>query len=448
MDHESSIGVGLIGCGTVGSGVARLLSEERESYARRLGRPVGLRRVLVRDVNKRERSRHVDAALLTDDLSAFLDTPDMPIVIEVAGGRDPIGDHVRRALTAGKHVVTANKSLLAAEGVELFALARRQNVCIAFEASCGGGIPIVTTLQFGLSANRFQALYGILNGTCNYILTEMTQGGKTYAQALEEAQQEGFAEADPTLDISGQDAAEKLAILASLAFGVQVEPGMVGCEGIDRLDLVDIRFGRELGYEIKLLAIAERCPVSSQPEAESLEALSVRVDPCFIHAEQPMAQIHGSFNALASYGHAVGYTMHLGRGAGQMPTASAVVADLLNVASGWYPESFARLALWPDQHGPPNLMQGDDVESRFYLRFSAKDEPGVIAQVGRILGDANISMRAMLQHEIAAGQFVPIVIVTHGARRGAVTQALDDITELDVIEGTPICIPIVDMPEG
>ena len=330
--NDGSIGIGMIGCGTVGGGVARLLCDQADLYTRRLGRPLELRRVLVRDVNKADREPSVPRDVLTDDADAFFDTPNMSIVVEVAGGTGPAAQFVRRAIESGRHVVTANKSLLADQGPDLFALARQHNVAVAFEASCGGGIPIVTALKFGLMANRIDAMYGILNGTCNYILTQMTQQGETYSDALRDAQRLGYAEADPTLDVSGRDAAEKLAILASLAFGVRVHASQVWSEGIDTLDLDDIRFGAELGYDIKLLAIGERVPsrkvTSHKSESRKSEShksqvgdaeseglatcdfstcdssVSLRVHPCFIARSEPLAQVHGSFNALSVFGHA------------------------------------------------------------------------------------------------------------------------------------------------
>jgi homoserine dehydrogenase len=363
----------------------------------------------------------------------------MPIIVEVAGGRGVMSTYVRRALESGKHVITANKAMLAAEGPELFALARKHKVAIAFEASVAGGIPVITAMQFGLMANRIDALYGILNGTCNYILTEMTREGKSYATALAEAQAKGYAEVDPTLDVSGKDAAQKLAVLASLAFGVSVHESDVWNEGIDSLDLADIRFAAELGYDIKLLAIAERT-------ANGDSALSLRVHPSFIHASAPLAQVRGSFNALSVYGHAVGHTMSYGRGAGQMPTASAVVSDILNVASGWYPLACQTMHLLSDRQARVQTVAANDLVSRFYIRMTALDVPGVMAKVSDILGQAGISLSAILQHEANVGQFVPLVIVTHKARQGALLDAINQIERLDVIDGKPVCIRIVDMP--
>ncbi|MCE9592421.1 MAG: homoserine dehydrogenase [Planctomycetes bacterium] len=448
---ESVIGVGMIGCGTVGGGVATLLREMSDVYARRAGTRLELRRVLVRDAARAAASGLVDRSIITNDAEAFFETPGMSIVVEVAGGRD-VSRHVRRAITSGKHIVTANKTMLAAEGDELFALARKHSVSIAFEASCGGGIPIITAMQFGLMANRIEALYGILNGTCNYILTEMVQKDKPYAVALKEAQELGFAEADPTLDVSGRDAAQKLAVLASLAFGAHVTDGQVPSEGIDTLDLQDIRFAGELGYTIKLLAIAERegfgRDTANGPAAPGATKLSLRVQPCFVHKTLPLAQVNGSYNALSVYGHANGHTMYYGRGAGRMPTASAVVSDLLNVASGWYPQAFSRMRLWCDSHEPVNLVDPGDLESRFYLRINALDVPGVMGKVSTALGEMGISISAILQHEAAVGKMVPVVITTHRARRGALMTAMDRIEKLDVIGGRPVAIRIVDMPQS
>ncbi len=430
----------MIGCGTVGGGVAQLLHQQRDLYRARLGKTLELRRVLIRNSNK-PRCAEIDPGIITTDAEAFFTTPGLDIFVEVAGGEGGISQYVRRVLEMGKHVVTANKSLLAKHGSELFALARQNKAAIGFEASCAGGIPIITALQFGLMANRIDALYGILNGTSNYILTEMTQRGKTYVQALREAQQRGFAEADPTLDVSGKDAAQKLAILASLAFGVRADDSLVWCEGIDTLRLEDIRFAAELGYDIKLLGIAERKAGQDQP-------LSLRVHPCFVHKTTQLAQVQGPFNALSIYGHATGHTMYYGRGAGQLPTASAVVSDLLNIASGWYPHAFAAMNLWCDTHQPPQLLDPDELVSRYFLRISAKDVPGTMAKVSVILGESGISLGALLQHEVRVGDFVPVVIITHSARQGSVMRALKQIERLDIIQGKPVCIRIVDLPEG
>lgn len=435
---QAAIGVGIIGCGTVGSGVVELLTQEAAVYARRIGRAIQVRRVLVRNPQGACERTGLTDAIVTKDADSFFATADMPIVIEVAGGKGVVSEYVRKALSLGKHVITANKSLLAAEGPELLALARKHKVSLAFEASCAGGIPIITALNYGLMANQIHAFYGILNGTCNFILSEMVQKGKSYDVALKEAQELGFAEADPTMDVSGQDAAQKLAILASMAFGARVGEKQVRCEGIDKLQLEDIQYGSELGYGIKLLGIAERQPAG----------LSLSVQPCFIHDDEPLANVHGSFNAVSVYGHAVGHTMYLGRGAGKLPTASAIVSDLLNVASGWYPKAFGDMQLWADQYEPAATVESDELQSRFYIRMTARDVPGVIAKVSKVLGDAGIGLSSILQHEANAGQWVPLVVTTHLARQGALRKAVHEISQMDISQGELVVIRVVDMPKG
>ena len=435
--------LGMIGLGTVGGGVAELLNTHADLYAQRLGRPLRLKRVLVRDLDKAKQAGHVDADRLTDDADTLLNDPDIGLVIEVAGGVDPVGSLVRRALESGKHVVTANKSLLAKRGPELFALARQHGVSIAFEASCGGGIPCVTALQFGLMANTIHGLYGILNGTCNYILTEMTQHAKTYADALADAKQLGYAEADETLDVSGADSAQKLAILASLAFGTDIRGDDVPCHGIDVLDLEDVRFGAELGYDIKLIASAERWP--------GRDWVCLNTRPCFVHKSEQLARVHGSYNALSVVGDAVGHTMYYGRGAGAGPTASAVLSDVMAVATGWYPRAFAELRLTPDLYERAPLVEEMDTESRWYLRFDTADEPGVMAKATAALGERGISLSAILQHDApeTAGQHdgtVPVVITTHRARLGDLADAANDIAALDTTRGTPVILRILDLP--
>jgi homoserine dehydrogenase len=441
---NEAIGVGLIGCGTVGSGVVELLVKQADLYARRLGRPLELRGVLVRPQDVDYKTEHVPEGKLLTDAEAFFALPDMHILVELGGGRGVISQFVRRALSEGKHVVTANKALLAAEGPELFALARENNVSIGFEASCGGGIPIITALNCGIMANHVQALYGILNGTCNYILTEMTQKNKDYATALAEAQAEGFAEADPTLDVNGGDTAHKLAILASLAYGVKATDDQVRCVGIDTLDLDDVKFGSELGYEIKLLGIAERvdAPDAAHPK------LALSVQPCFVHAYEQLAQVSGPFNALSVFGNFVGHTMYYGRGAGREPTASAVVSDVLNTASGWYGQAFGAMRIWPDQQQDVQLVDLSQVTSRWYLRFDVKDEPGVLAKLCTILGESGISIQGVIQHESKNTAFVPLVITTHEASQGALQVALATIEQLPTVDKKPVCIRIADMPDG
>ena len=436
---RNPLGLGLIGAGTVGAGVVKLIIEQAEVYAQRLGRPLELRKILVRD-RSAKRDPIVPGALLTDAPDELLHDKRIEVVVEVAGGIHPIKGYVMRALETGRHVVTANKALLAAHGAELFALARRHKVAIAFEASCGGTIPMLAALKFGLAANRVDAVCGILNGTCNYILTQMSDAGWTYAQALADAQDKGYAEADPTLDVTGADAAQKLAIVASLAFSAAAHEEDVSVSGIDKLEADDIAFGKELGYVVKLLAIGERTD----------GGLLLAVEPCFVHCGEPLAQVRGAFNALSVFGHASGHVMLYGKGAGQMPTASAVVSDILNVAGGWYPQAFANLNIWPDQHPPAHIVNPAQKLTRYYLRMAAKDQPGVVARISKALGDHQISISAIVQHENndpRAPGFVPLVITTHRTRQGDVMAAAEEIAELDVIRGQPVCIRIVDLPK-
>lgn len=435
---EDRIGIGLIGCGTVGQGVAKLLSEQGDWYARKVGRPLAVRRVLVRNPSAK-RDCPLDGSVFTDDPEKLFGDEGISIVVEVAGGIDEAGEYVRRALESGRHVVTANKALLARHGVELCALAHRRGCCIAFEGSCAGGIPVLAALKFGLAANRIHAVYGILNGTSNYILTQMAERGASYAEALAEAQAQGYAEADPTLDVGGGDAAQKLAIISSLAFGASVDESDVSCEGIDRVDVLDIRHGAELGYQMKLLAVGELRD----------GAVALRVQPCFVHHNEPLAQVRLADNALSVYGDAVGHTMYYGPGAGQMPTASAVVGDLLNVAGGWYPQAFASMRIWPDQHEPVRLLPADEVNTRYYLRIDAPDRSGELSRIAGILGEHGISICSVLQHETANdGGFVPVVITTYRAAEGAVERAAQEMVRTGTAQHHPVCIRIVDLPAG
>jgi homoserine dehydrogenase len=434
---ERSIGIALLGCGIVGGGVVKILTEQREMLRRRTGIAFDVRHVVVRDPAK---ARGVLPAGLkaATDAKAAIEAKDTDVVIELMGGTGAAKAAVEQALRLGKPVVTANKSLLAANGAELFSLAKKHEACIAFEASAGGGVPIINALVRGLVANRIDALVGIVNGTCNVILTRMTRNGWSYEQALKEAQEKGFAEADPTLDVSGRDAAQKLALLASLAFNVRVSESDIHVEGIDKLQKVDIEFARELGYVVKLLAIAERW---------DHDRLALRVHPTLVHGNDVLAEVSGSFNAISVYGHALGHSLFYGRGAGQMPTASAVVSDLVGVALGSAQAEFRQLRVFPDTTPPASVLPFHELHSRYYLRLLAKDVPGVLAQVTRALGDHGISLSAIHQRETDAGQFVPVVITTHLAREGAMQAALAEIDALPVISAPSACVRIIDAPQ-
>lgn len=437
---ESTTGICLLGHGVVGAGVVRILAEQRELLAGRTAQRFDVRHVVVRDPE-----RHAGAAdarhgklPLTADAHAAIDDPRTQIVVELIGGTTHAATLIERALKLGKPVVTANKSLLAARGAELFALARKHDTCIAFEASCGGGIPIIDALSRGLVANRIDAMLGILNGTCNVILTRMTRNGWTFADALAEAQKLGFAEADPTLDVSGRDTAQKLALLAGLAFNVRVRESDLHVEGIEQLQPADIAFARELGYVIKLLAIAER--------ANGTGKLALRVHPTLVHKDDVLAEVNGGFNAISVYGHALGHTLFYGRGAGAGPTASAVVADLVAVAVGTTPLLFKSLRIFPDSVPAVDVLPFEETRTRYYLRLTCKDEPGVLGQVTQVLGRHAISLSAIRQQETHDGQYVPVVITTHQAREGAMRASLGAIDALATIQGPSVCLRIVDMP--
>ncbi len=428
--------VGLIGCGVVGQGVVRLLQAEADEIERKTGLRLELARVADKDTAQ-PRLAEVPESRITADAGAVLDDPEISVVIELVGGTGIAREFVLRALRGGKHVVTANKALLAKFGKEIYSTARAAGCCVAFEASCGGGIPLILPLRTGLIANRIDAIYGILNGTCNYILTEMGQKSKSYADALKEAQAAGFAELDPTLDVSGGDTAHKLAVLASLAFACDVDVNRLHVEGIQQLDAQDLAAGRELGYVCKLLGIAARTDAG----------LSLRVHPSFVRKDHPLASTGGSFNAISIYGNWVGHTLYYGRGAGAKPTASAVVADLVDVALGNAGRTFEQFRIFNDVTEPPVYASMDDLRMRFYVRLTVADQPGVMAQITRVFGDRGISLRAVTQHEPAGRgslDTVPVVVLTHEAAEGRMREALQAIAGLDMVRDQPVMIRVIE----
>ncbi|MBN2512802.1 MAG: homoserine dehydrogenase [Sedimentisphaerales bacterium] len=434
---NNPIRIGLVGFGTVGSGVARLLLEQTDAIYQRTGMRLELACVVDKDTNTK-RPVQLPPGLLTSDLGRILNDPTIQIGIELVGGLAFAKQVHEQLLSAGKHVITANKALLAEYGRELFTFAKKQQKCIAFEGSCAGGIPIISALRTGLPANRITSLYGILNGTCNYILTNMTQKGLDFPTALSQAQQKGYAEADPTLDINGTDSAHKLAILASLAFGYQFTTKDISIEGIDNIQIEDITNAQEMGYVLKLLAIGQ---------ADQQGAISLRVHPSLIHEDTPLARVGGPFNTLSVFGHAVGNTMFFGRGAGMMPTASAVVADIIEIALGNSQRLFDSMPmLRNNQH--PTIQNIDDITSRYYIRLMAKDVPGVTAKYAQVLGMHNISISGAIQHEgIGPNNTVPVIVTTHPTQQKNINAALDELSKLDVIGSRPICIRIVEIPE-
>lgn len=428
------VAVGMLGLGTVGSGVARLLLNSAERLRRRSGRRLDLKAVLVRDPQK-ERACEVPADRVFTDPSRVIDDPDIQVVIEAMGGTDPTRQLVLAALAAGKDVVTANKALLAEHGPEIFARARKAGRCVSFEASVGGGIPIVHALGVSLVANQIQSLAAIVNGTCNFILTSMTRDGLAYDVALGQAQERGYAEADPTLDVDGTDTAHKLAVLAQLAFGASVTTRQIPRQGIDELQLADIRYAGELGYAVKLLAIAELSP----------EGVELRVAPTLVKHGTPLAEVSGPYNAIRVVGDAVGDTLFYGRGAGMMPTASAVVGDLVDVMTGRAALTFRALQLWPDDAPPAVLATPSHIRSRYYLRFMIDDQPGVIGAIAQILGTHHVSIASIIQHDpgdTSPDSPVPLVIMTHVAVQADITAALAEIDRLDTVRPPTVCLGV------
>lgn len=428
--------VGLIGFGTVGSGVVRLLTQHEERFLKRLGAPVLLKKVADLDL-ERPRPVPLDPALLTRNSQEILDDPEIDIVIELIGGTTEAYDLVQAALDRGKHVVTANKALLAVHGNEIFQKALQEGVEIGFEASVCGGIPIILTLRQGLAANAIREIFGILNGTSNYILTKMSATGETFQAALQEAQLQGIAEADPTLDVEGIDAAHKLALLMALAYGSQIDFPAIHIEGISRLEPIDIQFAREFGYQIKLLAI-------TRDDGQSVEA---RVHPTMIPLDHIMASVMGANNAVYITGDAAGPILLYGLGAGMMPSASAVAADLIDLAYNISQGMRGRvppLGVNNAQQNRRRVKPLDDIVTNYYLRFAAQDRPGVLSKISGILAQFDISIAAVIQKGRQSRGAVPVVMITHEAREANVQQALAQIHRLDIISEEAILIRIED----
>src|SRR4051794_8860001 len=413
------VAVGLLGLGTVGSGVAQLLCERGDRLARRSGRWIDLKWAVVRDPGKPRGVALPDVRVVTD-ARRVIDDPEVGIVVETMGGTEPALGLILDALAAGKDVVTANKALLAEYGPEVFAQARKFHRAVAFEGSVGGGIPIIQALGVALAANQVQSLAAIVNGTCNFILTSMTRDGVAYDVALRQAQALGYAEADPKLDVDGTDTAHKLAILAQLAFAANVRTERIPRAGIDRLQLADIRYAAELGYTVKLLALAKL----------SDSGVELRVAPTLVKQGTPLAEVRGPYNAIRVVGDAVGDTLFYGRGAGMLPTASAVVSDMIDVAIGRAALTFDALGLWSEAAPPPRLTPTSQVRSRYYLRFTIADRPGVLATIAHVLGEHGISIASVIQHDpgddAPKDSPVPLVIMTHMAVEADITTALKE----------------------
>ncbi|MDQ6951538.1 MAG: homoserine dehydrogenase [Mariprofundales bacterium] len=434
----SEVRVGLIGLGTIGTGVARILLEQTELMARRLGKRVRLTAVCDRDLSHditHHRGLDLSGVRLVHDAAKMLAADDIDIIVELIGGYEPARSLVVEAIGHGKHIVTANKALIAKHGEELFTLAAQHGTAIGFEAAIGGGIPCLKALREGLAANAITSVHGILNGTCNYILTRMEDEGADYHDVLRDAQTLGYAEADPTFDVEGVDTAHKLAILGAMAFGSTIDFASVHTEGIAAITPDDIASASELGFRIKLLGIAK-------PHGDGVE---MRVHPTLVPIESQIAQVSDSYNAVLISGDFVENTMYYGRGAGERPTASAVVADILDIARA-LPDGIAHLAPpmgFPAAHRL-NLATTPiaEVECEYFLRLMVQDEPGSIAAITQILADHRISLEAVIQKARHQTQAVPIVLLTHQTREGNLNTAISRIAALESVQGEAMILRI------
>lgn len=417
--------VGLLGFGNIGTGVVKLLLQNSKLISDKVGARLVLKRIADLDITT-DRGVTLPAGILTTSADDVLTDPDISVVIELIGGYNPAKKFVLKAIENGKHVVTANKALLAVHGEEIYAAAARKGVEVLFEAAVGGGIPVLSAIKGNMAANNFATVLGILNGTCNYILTRMTNEGVDYADVLKNAQELGYAEPDPTFDVEGVDTAHKLAILVSLCFGTRVNFDDIYTEGISSLSSIDIMFAKDFGYKIKLLAIGKR-------DGNAVEA---RVHPTMIPLNYPLADVDGVFNAIRLTGDFVGPVMLYGRGAGMAPTASAIIGDVIDISRsimagigkrcaplGYLDESITKLKIKPM----------GEIESKYYIRFTAEDKPGVLARISGALGKYGISIESMIQKGRSTGESVPIVIMTHEALEKNVRQALDEIDAFEII---------------
>lgn len=422
--RKKSIGIGLMGLGVIGGQVARVLTDRAELLAEQVGCPLVLKKI---KVSARGLARpsvdEMGRQLFTADADQFFAEPGIDIVVEVIGGENPALQYMQRALSDGRHVVTANKEVIAKHGAELLALARQHNVRLSYEASVGGGIPLIAPFKYELVANKIGGIYAIINGTTNYILTRMAGDGLDFSSALTRAQELGYAEANPRDDVEGIDATYKLAILASLAFQSRIHPEDIYCQGISRLSSRDFKYARELGFAIKLLAIAKR----------SSNSIEVRVHPAFIPRDSLLAGVDGVYNAILVEGDLVGKVLFYGQGAGPLPTSSAVISDIVSEARD--------IALNVANHFQIKLDSAaiikpmSQIETRYYLRMNVADRPGVLAQITRVLGDHRISISSVIQKEAdGAAQTAEIVIMTHPAQEKAMQQALDQLTQLQVVK--------------
>ncbi len=423
-----AVRVGLLGFGVVGGGTVAVLTRNAQEIARRAGRDIEIVKVLTRDLRK-PRAQALPEGCLTTDARAILDDPSIDVVVETMGGIEPARSYILAAIAQGKHVVTANKALIATAGNEIFAAARARGVVVAFEAAVAGGIPIIKAIREGLAGNRIRGVAGIINGTCNYILTEMRENGTEFGTALAQAQALGYAEADPHFDVDGVDAAHKLTILAAIAFGIPLAFSQVHVEGIRDLESADIAYAAELGYRVKHLGIARRVA----------EGIELRVHPVLIPHKRLIANVDGVMNAILVAGDAVGSTLFYGPGAGAEPTGSAVVADIIDVVRTLTTDPELRvphLAFQPDALSDGPILGMAEVATACYLRCEAEDKPGVLADMTRILAELGISIEAILQKAPEPGAHtVPVILLTHSVREAQIDQAISRIAALSAITG-------------
>ncbi|TMG99146.1 MAG: homoserine dehydrogenase [Betaproteobacteria bacterium] len=434
--------VGLLGMGTVGCGTWTVLRRNEEEITRRAGRPIRITWIATRTLDRaHQATRGAKGIHLTTDPEEVIDRPDVDIIVELIGGIEPAKSYVLRAIANGKHVVTANKALLARHGNEIFAAAHKTGVMVAFEAAVAGGIPIIKALREGLTANRIEWIAGIINGTSNFILSEMRATGAPFATVLAEAQARGYAEADPTFDVEGTDAAHKLTIMSAIAFGVPMQLDKVYTEGITRLTREDLRYAEELGYRIKLLGITRRASVAGSANSEGIE---LRVHPTLVPAKRLIANVEGAMNAVLVKGDAVGATLYYGPGAGAEPTASAVIADLVDVTRMHTADPEHRvphLAFQPDQLSNIPFLPMGEVRTSYYLRMRVLDRPGVLADITRILADREISIDAMIQKEPPEGEDrTDIILLTHQSIERQIVDAIAKIESLPTVNGKVVRI--------
>ena len=444
--------VGLLGLGTVGTGTWTVLNRNAEEISRRAGRPIRITWIATRTPARAKLATNAGGAMLdgmpqgvrlTDDPKEVIAHRDVDIVVELIGGIEPAKSYILQAIANGKHVVTANKALLATHGNEIFAAALKSGVMVAFEAAVAGGIPIIKALREGLTANRIERIAGIINGTSNFILSEMRATGATFAAALKDAQARGYAEADPSFDVEGIDAAHKLTIMSAIAFGVPMQFDKVYIEGIAKLNREDIRYAEELGYRIKLLGITRRASTGGR------DGIELRVHPTLVPHKRLIANVEGAMNAVLVKGDAVGHTLYYGPGAGAEPTASAVIADLVDVTRMHTADPEHRvphLAFQPDQLSDTPILPIDEVETSYYLRMRVLDRPGVLADITRILADREISIDAMIQKEPSEGaEQTDIILLTHQSIERQVVDAIARIESLPTVKGKVVRIRLEEL---